>query len=62
MISTAFQQDFGKVIYILSDMGTNTPRLFHDLNLIRPNRLLPLLKVCRPINKLFQNTHLKRVG
>ena len=48
MISTAVPQDFGKVIHIFSDMGTNTPRLLHDLNLIRPNRLLPPLKVCHP--------------
>ena len=44
MISTEYQQDFGKVIHIFSDIGTNTPRFFLNLNLIRPNRLLPSLK------------------
>ena len=62
MISTAVPQVFGKIIHIFSDIGTNTPRLLHDLNLIRPNQLVPLLKVCRPIKGPWQNLHVERVG
>ena len=61
MISTAVPQDFGKVIHIFSDIGTNTPRLLHGLNLIRPDRLLLPPKVCHPIKGPWQNIHMERV-